>query len=61
MTDLAPTVATNLRPADADHGDPGAEVLGYGNAECQCHPEVRLLFSPSPPRPRAELFFDSTM
>ena len=39
--------------ADADHGDPGAEVLGYRYAEGQCHVVVRLLLLASgsaPPR-----------
>ena len=39
--------------ADADHGDPGAEVLGHGNAECQCHlwiPPVVVAAASAPPR-----------
>ena len=42
---------------DADHGDPGAEVLGYRYAEVECHDVVRLLLWPLEPRPRAEKFW----
>ena len=41
--------------ADADDGDPGAEVLGYRYAEGECHVCGPPVVWPLPPRPRAEL------